>query len=123
MKTKTITLPLPAKELSPNSRCHWSKKYRKAKSARTAARLLSSSILGSSEQVAGYRLVFYWPDKRRRDRDNAIASCKSVIDGIADGVNQDDSTFDFDGIRFEIDRDNPRLEVVLSLEKKRVDQS
>lgn len=38
--------------------------------------------------------VFYFKDKRRRDRDNLLASLKAAFDGIADaGIVSDDSSF------------------------------
>jgi DNA-binding FadR family transcriptional regulator len=48
------------------------------------------------------------------DKDNAAAMCKAYLDGIADAVQQDDSDWEFDGVRFDIDRDNPRLEIVFT---------
>lgn len=46
-------------------------------------------------------LVFVPPDKRRRDADNLLASCKAALDGLSDAVGVDDSMF---SIRFEIDK-------------------
>lgn len=39
------------------------------------------------------RITFYTPDKRRRDLDGMLSSLKSAIDGIADGLNVNDSRF------------------------------
>ncbi len=61
-----------------------------------------------------YRLDFYWPTKRRRDKDNAAAMCKAYLDGVADCTTQDDSEWDFNGVRFAIDKENPRLEIVFT---------
>jgi crossover junction endodeoxyribonuclease RusA len=36
---------------------------------------------------------FYPPSKRRMDMDNAIASMKAALDGMADGLGCDDSLF------------------------------
>jgi hypothetical protein len=36
------------------------------------------------------------------------------LDGVADCTSQDDSEWDFDGVRFEVDRENPRLEIVFT---------
>jgi len=58
-----------------------------------------------------YRLRFFWETKHRHDADNAVASCKSFLDGISDAIGQDDSEWEFNGVRFELDRDNPRLEI------------
>lgn len=38
-------------------------------------------------------ITFYPPDKRRRDRDNAQASLKHHLDGIADALGVDDYRF------------------------------
>jgi len=111
--SKTITLPLPSRNLSPNSQVHWSIKAKNRKSARRDAALLAFHQCGP-QQFTGYRLDFYWPVKRRRDRDNACASAKSALDGIADAMRQDDSEWEFYGVRFSIDSENPRLEIVFS---------
>tara|TARA_R110000744_G_scaffold90984_5_gene176590 strand:- start:472 stop:747 length:276 start_codon:yes stop_codon:yes gene_type:complete len=63
-------------------------------------------------KIKSYRLDFYWGSNRRRDKDNASASCKAYLDGVADALMQDDSEWDFNGVRFEIDKGNPRLEIV-----------
>lgn len=65
----------------------------------------------------GYGLTFYWPTARKRDDDNAPASCKAYRDGIASALGVDDSTLiQLEVPRFEIDRENPRLEVRLMKE-------
>lgn len=38
-------------------------------------------------------LTFYPPNKRRRDLDGCISSCKAYLDGLADGLGVDDSRF------------------------------
>ena len=110
---KTITLPLPSRNLSPNVVGHWTLK---AGAKKTARRLAALEAFDQLEDFAlkGYRLDFYWPTKRRRDKDNAAAMCKAYLDGVADCTGQDDSEWDFDGVRFAIDRDNPRLEIVFT---------
>jgi len=110
---KTITLPLPSRNLSPNGRLNWRIVAGFKKQAR---RLAALEAFDQLEDLAlkGYRLDFYWPTKRRRDKDNAAAMCKAYLDGVADCTGQDDSEWDFDGVRFAIDRDNPRLEIVFT---------
>ena len=39
-------------------------------------------------------LTFCPPDKRRRDRDNLLASMKSDLDGVAQALGLDDQYFD-----------------------------
>jgi crossover junction endodeoxyribonuclease RusA len=110
---KTVTLPLPPRNLSPNARIHWRASAPIKKKIRRFAAIAAWDQIGPCK-FKGYRLDFYWPTKRRRDKDNAAAMCKSYLDGIADTVQQDDSVWEFDGVRFDIDRDNPRLEIVFT---------
>ena len=109
--SNTITLPLPSRNLSPNARIHWSKLANFKKQARRLAALEAFDQVGPA-MFKGYRLDFYWPTKRRRDKDNATAMCKAYLDGVADALGQDDSEWDFDGVRFAIDKENPRLEII-----------
>lgn len=44
-------------------------------------------------------ITFHPPDKRRRDRDNNLASIKSAIDGIALALEIDDSNFDYGAVK------------------------
>lgn len=67
-------------------------------------------------RIKSYKLTFFWPDKRRRDRDNASACCKAYLDGISDTTGQDDSEWEFNSVRFDIDRANPRLEIEFEIE-------
>lgn len=118
----TITLPLPDKRLSPNARCHWAIKAALNKRARLTARLKTLSdgefylrLSGRFPDYTGYHLAFYWPDARRRDDDNAMASTKAYRDGIADALGIDDHALRMSGVpTFVIDRDNPRLEITLT---------
>jgi hypothetical protein len=58
--------------------------------------------------------VFYWPDRRKHDDDNASASGKGARDGIADaGLVRDDSSIRALPAIFEVDSANPRLEIIL----------
>ena len=107
MRTETITLPLPASELSPNARCHWAKKAPITKAHRNAG-YLNAVCCG---HIESYMLYFFWKDRRRHDKDNATACCKAYLDGISDAIEQDDSEWDFNGVRFAVDKENPRLEV------------
>lgn len=111
MKAK-ITLPLPSRDLSPNARVHWTASAKKKKSARRLAGFQAFSQVGIIA-IKSYRLDFYWAAKRRRDKDNAAAMCKAYLDGVADCMRQDDSEWEFDGVRFDIDKENPRLEIII----------
>jgi crossover junction endodeoxyribonuclease RusA len=39
------------------------------------------------------QITFCPPDARRRDRDNMIASCKALMDGLSDAIGIDDRHF------------------------------
>lgn len=91
-----IELPWPDKRLSPNARVHWATKAKAVRKARSDAhyRVLSTH----RPHVAGrwglrVHYTFHAADNRRRDLDNLIASTKAYTDGIAQGLNVDDSTF------------------------------
>ena len=111
MQTKTITLPLPSIDLSPNRRVHWAKKAKQVKIHRNRANWKAMEILKPADRIESYMLFFFYPDKRRRDDDNYTSRCKSYLDGISDRILQDDSEWHHNGVRREIDRENPRVEI------------
>jgi hypothetical protein len=60
--------------------------------------------------------VFYFPNDRRRDEDNAIASLKAAYDGVVDaGLLSDDDHKHMQRERpeFKIDRKHPRVELII----------
>lgn len=83
-----ITIPLPPKEVSPNARVHWATKARAVKRQRNDAAMAAmvlSSIRRPKWQAATIQATFYRPRGRVLiDQDNAIASLKASIDGLAD---------------------------------------
>ena len=116
----TITLPLPHPSLWPNSRKHWAPKAKQTKAHRQRAQLRTlEALAGHRLSFAGYSLAFHYPeDKRRRDDDNAAASCKAYRDGIADALHIDDHNLPMVALpTFAIDREHPRLEITLHPEK------
>lgn len=92
-----IEMPLPAKELSPNSRAFWARKARAVKAYRWAA-FVHGSVKRPDKpwKSASVLFEFTFRDARRRDRDNLLSSMKSAIDGFADaGIVANDSQFTF----------------------------
>ena len=90
----TVSLPWPDRVLSPNSRAHWSRRAKAVKAARTQAYWLAH--MGMIELPDGpvpVRVVFHPPDKRGRDLDNMLASCKVYLDGISDAYGVNDARF------------------------------
>ena len=110
-----VTISLPAKALWPNQRGHVMVYRRCAKRYRAeagwAARIEWRSMgSGASWKEAKVRPVFYWPDKRSRDKDNALAAIKSALDGLQDaGVIVDDAGLRPQEPVFMVDRERPRL--------------
>lgn len=90
----TIELQWPNKILNPNNKRHWATEYKARKKQKNDAFFLAKSqpipALQDSYQI---EITFYPPDNRRRDEDNAIASLKGAIDGIALAWGVDDSKF------------------------------
>lgn len=108
-----VVLPLPPKQLSPNARICWQAKARAVKRYRALAH---ANCYQSARRwkTAEAEAVFYFRDRRRRDRDNLLASLKAAFDGIAAaGVVADDAGITHLPVRVEVDRDNPRVEITI----------
>lgn len=93
----TVILPWPASCLSPNARGHWTKKAAAAAKARRDAAILcqmqgARALPWAAMSVA---LEFRAPTRRAYDLDNALSSCKSLLDGIADASGIDDSRWSY----------------------------
>lgn len=91
--SQTIRLPWPDRTLHPNSRCHWAKKAKAAKSAREDAAWWAKAAGVKKLDADAVKVTFTFvpPDARRRDTDGMLSACKSAIDGIADVLGVDDS--------------------------------
>lgn len=106
-KMLAVTLPWPAKDLSPNARVHWGQKAKAAKLARQTAFALAREagliprLIRNSSKVE-VSLGFVPPSRRRYDLDNCLAAMKSSLDGIADALQVDDSRF---VLRLELAKD------------------
>ncbi len=94
----TLVLPQPPPQLGPNARAHWAVRARLTRALRAVAReaaidRLDALGLGRPRARAAEVTVTLVPAAaRRRDRDNILASCKALFDGLADaGVVDDDS--------------------------------
>jgi len=110
----TITLPLPPRELSPNWRGHWAQKAKAVKKYRQLAWAVAMSETRCNWPTANAQATFYFRDRRRRDRDNLLASLKSAFDGLTDaGVIDDDSGLTHLPVIVEYDKANPRVEITV----------
>ena len=89
-----LILPFPESKLNPNKRLHWAEKH-KIKSSQHQIGYLEA--LPHKGKMGGGRikmeLLFVPPDNRPRDMDNLLASCKELIDCIAQGLGVNDKQF------------------------------
>ena len=96
-----IELPWPPSELTPNGRCHWARKARFVKAARTDASystFVARCKAGAKLDPKTIKTVFISymfcpPSRRKRDDDNLIAAMKPYRDGIAERLGVDDNCF------------------------------
>ena len=110
-----IVLPLPPRELSPNARPHYMAKARAVKCYRETA-YLSSLAERPFRPLHAARVTarFFFRTRRRRDRDNLLASLKPAFDGIADArVVANDAGMIHMPVEQYADRTDPRVEIVV----------
>lgn len=91
-----ITLSWPPRILSPNGRGHHMAKYRAKKIARAEGYYATKEAkvgIPAGDVPVFVSLTFHPPTKNKPDEDNAVASMKSALDGIADALGLDDSCF------------------------------
>jgi len=89
-----IELPFPAKPLWPNGRAHWAVKARETKKHRAWAygATLQKRLPPPPGRV-NVSLTIHPKTAHAIDADNAVASCKAYLDGIAQALGVNDSTF------------------------------
>jgi crossover junction endodeoxyribonuclease RusA len=88
----TLVAPWPKPPLSMNQRRHWAPKARDVATCRSWAAWAARAARIPSLTHTTVELVWYVPDKRRRDEDNATETLKPLCDGLVDaGVVPDDT--------------------------------
>lgn len=103
----TVELPFPDRRLNPNNSKgkHWAATVALRKSARADAVLLTRAAGAGARLAPGQEIeltiTFIQPDRRARDRDNLLAACKPMLDGVADALGVNDSQFEPVTIRRE----------------------
>ena len=92
---KMLLLPWPPSILSPNNRSHWTKKAKAKALLREACFNLAKNapVVKVPEGNIHLSLVFSPPSRRKYDLDNALASMKSALDGVADAWGVNDTRF------------------------------
>lgn len=91
-----IELPWPSNKLSPNARTHYAVKMKITAAHKETAYMTAKPI--SFERIilpvrTHVRIIFHAPDRRKRDLDNLLSSCKAYLDGIAIALGINDSLF------------------------------
>lgn len=100
----SITLPWPPSGLSPNARLHWAELARLKKKYRQACAYTARAhgVMPVQADRLNVHLRFVPPNRQRRDWDNLVASMKAGLDGLADALRVDDSSF---VLSFELAKD------------------
>lgn len=122
MKTQyKIELPIPSRILSPNARVHWAQKAAKTKNLREMAYLVSLAVMALEKPLwekAFVDITYFFPQNRRRDKDNLLSMLKAAFDGIGDsGMVKNDCGFTYRPIELKIDKKDPRVEITITKEK------
>ena len=118
---KVIT-KIPSASLSPNSRSHWRVKHKASKAIKRSTALgvrIALALDGKPEDLPWHEVelqaTYYHKCKRRRDPDNLVALLKYPIDGLVlGGLLIDDDMITIKPVNRLIDKDNPRLEMVIT---------
>lgn len=83
----------PPREASPNARVHYMKLHsvKKAQGELMTGLILAQGIPNKPMEKAHLTITFESKDKRRRDLDNLLSSCKAYIDALVPDVIVDDN--------------------------------
>jgi crossover junction endodeoxyribonuclease RusA len=111
-----LVFPYPPSGLNPNKRLHWAQKVKMKNQQKDLGYCVASRFKDEfiGAKTISLLLVFYAESKRPFDLDNALASCKALIDGISKGLNFNDKDFLPITIdRGEPDKKQPRVEIFL----------
>jgi len=113
-----IILPLPNRNLHPNSRPGYYALAASKKKARADAAFMCRHEMCKARMLppprwekASITATFYFKVNRRRDRDGAASSIKAYQDGLVDAGLLSDDTGVFNYTVLAVDKDNPRLEL------------
>jgi crossover junction endodeoxyribonuclease RusA len=112
-----IPMPIPPVVLRPNGQHgHWSVIRKAKKIAKSLALTRTLQALDGRPRpcAVAYTLSYYFAASTWDD-DNAIASVKSYLDGIAKALGQDDRHFRFRELITAKDAKRPRLEIIIHL--------
>lgn len=96
-----IRLPFPAPALWPNKRAHWAVKARETKKHREWAFLATKEArVPTPTGRVDVTLIIHPKTAHGIDADNAVSANKAHLDGIAQALGVNDSTFNSPAVRF-----------------------
>lgn len=114
MEQIRLILPYPPSELNPNKRLHWAQKIKIKNAEKDMGLTLALIYRGRISGDVPLSLIFYPGTNRSFDLDNALASCKAALDGVAQGLGINDKQFRPITIdRAAPDKHDPRVEVFI----------
>jgi len=123
MQILTVTIPLPPPILNLNMHIrHWSQRHRPMKAYKEAACLATLDAINRNPEfrralpLGEIQIIptMYFARAARRDKDNWGEAFKAVQDGIERaGVVLDDSTATTHPPELKVDRQKPRVELVI----------
>lgn len=90
-----VVISWPERALWQNARVHWAERSRAVKSHRHEANVLArrAGLRKPPSDNPKITVTFHPPDRRKRDLQNMPATVKGALDGLADAMGVDDSTF------------------------------
>lgn len=80
----------PDSKLNPNDRAHYQTKAKIRAKQKSAAFYITKSYGKKWPEPVAIDIIFHPPNKRHRDLDNLLASCKGMIDGICEAMGIND---------------------------------
>jgi crossover junction endodeoxyribonuclease RusA len=115
-----LVLPFPDSRLLPNVKLHWAVKARAARDAKMLAWVEAIKFRQSKPlQNVTVRVVWFPPDKRRRDEDNYTRATKHYMDGIVGArLIEDDNAKVIKHVERHFgppDKSNPRTEIEIEV--------
>lgn len=117
MPTLIVELPLPPKELHPNSSVVWRAKIGPKKNYRSLAYVSTKEAMQQHAQLDGpleppahggtftVTLIYTYSINRMRDGDNLVAWAKNGLDGIAEAMGINDYRFRYEPVEIVIGKE------------------
>jgi Holliday junction resolvase RusA-like endonuclease len=119
MEALHVTVAIPPRSLSVNSRVHWGVRAKATKNARVESWAQCQIAMHEQGVKGGWKgakcqATWFARDSRRRDRDNLLGMLKATFDGLVDGgLLIDDAGIIHYPLVLAVDSKRPRVELQL----------